>query len=123
MITYGSRADGNYISEANKKKVGIPILRRSTKHVRIANGSTSSIKFVTKLLFLQLSEQAADTDIFQEFPTSLMRVGKTADDGNISIFTKYGVIVYKEQDVVIICKGAPILIEKRDERGCYCIFH
>ena len=28
---------------------------------------------------------------------------------------------YNEEDVLITCKGAPILIGKRDERGRYCI--
>ncbi len=46
---------------------------------------------------------------------------KTADDGNISIFTKEGVSVYKEEDVLITCKGEAILIGKRDERGRYWI--
>jgi hypothetical protein len=50
-----------------------------------------------------------------------MSVGKTADDGTISIFTKDGVTVHKEQDVLITCKGEPILIGVRDERGRYRI--
>jgi hypothetical protein len=41
-----------------------------------------------------------------------MSVGKTADDGNIYIFTKEGVSVYKEEDVLITCKGKAILIGK-----------
>ena len=48
-------------------------------------------------------------------------MGKTAGDGNVSIFTKKGVTVHKEEDVLITCKGAPILIEKRDERDRYRI--
>jgi hypothetical protein len=50
-----------------------------------------------------------------------MSVGKTADDGNISIFTKEGVYVYKLEDVLITCKGEAILIEKRDKQGRYRI--
>jgi hypothetical protein len=50
-----------------------------------------------------------------------MSIRKTADDGNISIFTKEGVAVYKEEDVLIICKGEAILIGKRDKRGRYRI--
>ena len=34
---------------------------------------------------------------------------------------KKGVTVHKEEDVLITCKGAPILIGKRDERGRYRI--
>jgi hypothetical protein len=48
-----------------------------------------------------------------------MSIGKTADDGKISIFTKDGVTVHKETDVLITCKGEPILIGVRNERGRY----
>ena len=54
--------------------------------------------------------KAAEADTFDEFKTSLMSVGKTADDGKISVFTKDDVKVYKEQDILITCKGAPILM-------------
>jgi hypothetical protein len=50
-----------------------------------------------------------------------MSMGKTADDGTISIFTKDGVTVHKEMDELITCKGEPILIGVHDERGCYQI--
>ena len=43
-----------------------------------------------------------------------MSVGKTADDGTISMFTKHGVTVHKENDVLITCKGQPILIGVQD---------
>ena len=68
-----------------------------------------------------MSNAAAEADTFDEFPTSLLSVGQTADDGDVSIFTKEGVSVYKEEDVLIMCKGAAILIGKRDERGRYRI--
>ena len=57
-------------------------------------------------------QKAVEADTFNDFPTSLMSVGKTADNGNISIFTKEGVSVYKEEDVLITCKGEAILIGK-----------
>jgi hypothetical protein len=50
-----------------------------------------------------------------------MSVGKTSDNGTISIFTKDGVTVHKEQDVLINFKGEPILIGIRDNKGRYCI--
>jgi hypothetical protein len=50
-----------------------------------------------------------------------MSVGKTSDDGTISIFTKDGVTVHNEQGVLITCKGEPILIGIRDEHGRYRI--
>ncbi|KAL7505264.1 LOW QUALITY PROTEIN: hypothetical protein ACHAXN_002765 [Cyclotella atomus] len=88
MITYDSGADGHYI-------------------IGVANGGT---KHVTKLPFPQLCPPKANqADTFDDFPTSLMSVGKTADDGTISIFTKDGVTVHNEQDVLITCKGEPIL--------------
>ena len=63
--------------------------------------------------------KAAEADTFEEFPTSLMSVSKKADDGNVSIFTKEGVIVTKEEDVLITCKRKPILVGKLDEHGRY----
>ncbi len=57
-----------------------------------------------------------------------MSVGKTADNGNTSIFTREGVsvdkeedVLYKEEDILITCKGEAILIGKRDEHGRYRI--
>ena len=52
---------------------------------------------------------------FDKFPTLLMSVGKTNDDGNVSIFASDSVTVHKEEDVLITCKGAPIVIGVRDE--------
>jgi hypothetical protein len=49
-------------------------------------------------------------DTFQGFPNSLMSVGNTADDGTVSVFTKEGVNVFKDEDMLITCKGEPILI-------------
>jgi len=121
LVTYDSGADGHYISEKDRRKVGLPILRISTKKVGVANGDTCNGKYVTELPFPQLSKKAAEADTFNDFPTSLMSVGKTADNGNISIYTKEGVSVYKEEDVLITCKGEAILIGKRDERGRYRI--
>ena len=50
-----------------------------------------------------------------------MSVGKTSDDGNVSIFTDKKVQVYKEAYFLITCRGKPILIGKWDERGLYHI--
>ena len=121
MITYDSGADSNYISKQDRIIAGLPILRKSTKQVEVANGDTSSGKFITPLPFAQLSKHAAEADTFTDFSSSLLRVSKTADDGNISIFTKEGVTVYKEEDVLIICRSEPVFIGKRDEYGRYRI--
>jgi hypothetical protein len=116
-----SGADGHYISEQDQAKAGLPILCPSSKQVAIANGATSRGKNVTQLPFPTLSAQVRTADTFQEFPTSLMSVGKVADDGNISIFTKNGVTVHNEQDVLITCQGEPLFIGVRDQHGRYCI--
>jgi hypothetical protein len=42
-------------------------------------------------------------DTFQDFPTSLMSMEKTSDDGTVSVFMKEGVNVFKEEDVLITC--------------------
>ena len=50
-----------------------------------------------------------------------MSVEKVNNDSNISIFTKDDVTVYKEEDVLITCRGKPLLIGIRNERGRYRI--
>jgi hypothetical protein len=50
-----------------------------------------------------------------------MNEGKVADDGNVSIFTKDGVTVHNEQDVLITCQGEPLFIGVRDQHGRYPI--
>ncbi len=50
-----------------------------------------------------------------------MSVGRTADDGTVSVFTKDGINVFKEEDVLITFKGKPILIGVRDSQGQYQI--
>ncbi len=96
-------------------------MRPSTRKVGIANGGTSNAKYVTQLLFRQLSAQSRKADTFQDFPNSLMSVGKTANKGTVSVFTKDGVNVFKEEDILIKCKGEPILIGVRDGHGRYQI--
>jgi hypothetical protein len=50
-----------------------------------------------------------------------MSVGKTSDDGTVLVFTKEGVNVFKEEDILITCKGEPILTGIRDNQGQYQI--
>ena len=121
MVTYNSGSDGNYVREADRKKLGLPILRISTKRVTVENSGASKGKYVTRLLFKQLSPNAAQADKFEDFPTSLMSMGKTSDNGNASVFTKEGVKLYNEEDVLITCKSKPILVGKRYEHGRYRI--
>ena len=42
-----------------------------------------------------------------------MSVGKTADDGNVSIFTREVVTVYKEEDVLITRQRKPFSLENK----------
>ena len=93
-MTYDLWAVGNYISERNRKQADLPILWRSTKRVGVANSKTSTGMFLINLPFPYMSNQAVEADILKEFPTSLMSLGKTADDGNVPIFTKDGVFVH-----------------------------
>jgi hypothetical protein len=76
MLTYDSGADGHYLSKHDQRKAGLPILRLSTWQVGVANGGTSNTKFVTQLPFQKLSAQSRQANTFQDFPTSLMSVGK-----------------------------------------------
>ncbi len=67
MITYDSGANGHYISKKDRRKVGLPIIRKSTRRVSVANGGVSQAKFVTQLLFKALSARATQADTFQDF--------------------------------------------------------
>ncbi len=118
MITYNSGSDGNYLSKKDYI-AGLPILQPSTPMVGVANGGTSQAQRVTQLQFHKLSAWARHADIFQDFLMSLMRAGKTPDNGTISVFTKTGITVFKEEDVLIACKGKPILIGMQDGQGGY----
>ena len=110
IITYDSSSDNYYMSETDRIRLIFPISRPSHKRVAVANGGTSSGKYVTRLPFLQLYTATAEADTFEEFPSSLMNVGKTSNDGNVFIFTDEKFQVYKESDFLITCRGKPILI-------------
>jgi hypothetical protein len=120
-VTYDSGADGHYLNKADRLAAQLPILHSSSKQVAVANGQLSSAKHESRLPFHGLSAKATKADTFNDFPQSLMSVGKIADDGTISIFTKNGVTVHHEEDVLITCKGDPILIGVRDEHSRYRI--
>ena len=51
MITYDSGADGNYMTDADRKKLALPILRKSMRQVGVANGGASKGRYVTQLPF------------------------------------------------------------------------
>jgi hypothetical protein len=121
MLTYDSGANGHYISEHDQHKAGLPILRPSTWQVGVANAGTSNTKYVTQLPFQKLSARSRQADTFQHFPTLLMSMGKTSDDGTVLVFTKEGVNVFKEEDILTTCEGEPILISIRDNQGQYQI--
>jgi hypothetical protein len=58
---------------------------------------------------------------FHDFPQSLLSVGPIANDNTVSLFTKDGVTVHHENDVLITCRGEPIFISVRDDNGRYCV--
>lgn len=66
-----------------------------------------------------ISPPAAQADSFIDFSNSLISFSHLADNNTISIFTKIGLSVHKEQDVLITCQGKPILIGVHNEYGCY----
>eukprot|EP00804_Cyclotella_cryptica_P028716 CCRYP_008205-RA/>CCRYP_008205-RA protein AED:0.43 eAED:0.44 QI:0/0/0/1/0/0.33/3/0/341 len=105
MVTYNSGADGHYLSEANRYAAGLQILKPSTK----------------RLPFATLSPWATQADSLNDFPHSLMSVGKTSDNKTVSIFTRDSINVHAEKDVLITCQGAPILIGVHDAHGRYHI--
>ena len=94
---YDLGADENYMSEDDRAELGLPILRKSNKRVKSANGGASTGRHVTVLPFPQLSGKAVEADTFDEFKTSLISVGKTADGRNVSVFTNEGVKVYLQR--------------------------
>ena len=100
LITYDSGADGHYLSKTDRISAGLPILRNSSKRLGVANGGSSQAKHVTQLPFQNISSNALQADSFDDFPTSLMSVGKISDTGTVSIFTSDGVTVHNEQDVL-----------------------
>jgi hypothetical protein len=121
MLTYDSGANRHYISKHDQCKAGLPILRPSTWQVGVTNGGTRNAKYITQLPFGKLSARSRQADTFQDFPTPLMSMGKTSDDDTVSVFMKEGINVFKEEDVLITCKGEPILIGIRDNQGRYQI--
>ena len=104
LVIYDSGADGHYITKEDQKHAQLPILRGSSEKINVADGETCKAKFTTQLPFQSLSTSARAADTFTEFPHSLMSVGKTANNNTISIFTKSGVTVHKERDVLIQMK-------------------
>ena len=67
------------------------------------------------------TERATTADTFNNWSSNLISVGKVSNAETILIFTKRGVKVYKEDDVLITCKEEPILIGKGDNKGRYRI--
>ncbi len=48
MVTYDLGADGHYISKKDRRKVGLSIIRKSTRWVGVANGGVSQQNFSRK---------------------------------------------------------------------------
>ncbi|KAL9183035.1 hypothetical protein ACHAXT_004822 [Thalassiosira profunda] len=69
-VTYDSGADAHYLAKRDRTSAHLPILRKSSKRVRSANGGVSQ-QPVTKLPFERLSTTAAEAHEFPDFPDSL----------------------------------------------------
>ncbi len=68
MVTYNLGADSHYISKKDCHKAGLPIIKKSTRRVGVANGGVSQAKFAMQLPFKDLSAKAKQADTFQDFP-------------------------------------------------------
>jgi hypothetical protein len=118
-ITYDSGAYGHYFNGADRQAAGLPILRPSSKQVAVANGQLSMAKHESRLSLTVFSPMPRKRTCSTISHKSLMSAGKVSDNGTISIFTRDGVTVHREEDVLVTCKGAPLLIGVRDEHGRY----
>ncbi len=98
MIIYDSGADGYYLKKWSRQCANLPLLCISTNRVGVANQGVGTGVNVTTLPFPKLSNKAAITDTFNDYPPFLMVVEQVSDDNNISIFTKDGVTVHNKQD-------------------------
>ena len=65
MLTYDSGADRHYLNKKDRKKVGLPIFPVSANKVGVENGGAYNGKYITKLLFTQLSNKAVEADTFK----------------------------------------------------------
>ena len=95
MVTYDSGADVHYLRKKDRTKLGLPILIISDKKVGVDNRGACNGKYVTSLPLPHISRKSAEADTLEELPTLLMSVGKTSEDGNVCIFTEYGVTIHK----------------------------
>lgn len=118
---FDTGADNNFVSEQHRSELGLPDLGKSSKLVRVANGGIEHGKVRTQLPFEGLSEQARRADSFDTFHTTLISGQRVVDDGNKVILDDKGVKVYKSEDVLILVRGKPIMVGKRDERGRFQI--
>ena len=120
-LVYNSDAGGHYPIKELQKESRLKVIRKSTKRLLVADRHVNKGKQQVELPFKGLSISAWTSDTFERFRESLMSVGKVNKNGNISIFTKDNITVYKEVDVLITCKGKPILVGIHDENEWYRI--
>ena len=117
--TLDTGADVHCVAEGDRKLLGMPALRPSTKRVAVADGTVCRGKFETRLPIDGISDSAATADTFDNFKSTLISVGELANDGTVSVFTEDGVSVHKKEEVLILVKGKPILVGYRNSRGQY----
>ena len=112
--SFDMTSDSNYITKDDQRELNLPIKEYSTKEVFVANGSVMQGKHATKLPLKGLSPEARVEYSFIFFHSTLISSSKVVDDGNTAILDRQGVKVYKDEDVLILVKGKPVMIGKRD---------
>ena len=113
-MSFDAAADDNYVAEGDRQELNLPIIAKSTKAVFITNGSAKQGKHETELTLDEVSTKARVTDSFETFRTTLISGSKVVDDGNTAILDRKRVKVHEDEDVLILVKGKPVMIEKRD---------
>ncbi len=81
--------------------------------------AAQAIQSVTQFPFCKLSAQSMQADTFQDFPISLMSVDKTLDNGMVQSSRRRVSMYSRKEDILITCKGEPILIGIQDNQGQY----
>lgn len=99
----------------------LPIKGDSTKKVFVTNGSAEQGKYATKLPLEGLSLQARAVYSFELIRTTLISSSKVVDNGDIAILDRQVVKVYKDEDMLILVKGNPVMLGKQDSHGRFKI--
>lgn len=89
------------------------------KPVSVVNGYIEQGKDASKPPLEGLSHKAKAGDSFVLVHTTLISSNKVVDNSNTSILDRQGVKVYKDEDILILVKGKPVMVGKYDRNGCF----